>query len=352
MDMISPRKWRTRRLLVISAVFALVVSGRLYGQSAACEKLETAKAKAYGFAPSQVSDQERKLKATLMDEFWETAKTLGPSSVPCLQQMIGDNRNDPFFLFDASSLLLNMDSSPASLQAISAALVRTDLKDIQIAAYLRMLLALSRKNVDIGPLAEKYMVYPSVDTYLPEHAMQLDRTQGALLLYGSMDPQLSEKYLEALAKQSKPEVRGAAVFALALNLTEASFRAFHAGLSLDGVSPGDRKGIGSILRYEAPKPEPNPKLSREQVLKRIDAVIGGDFDHPDKTNPPYVAGDTGFETSAHALLTPADLPLVYEARRKSVRGVSDESLDEYMSWSLTIFEIINRNDLYKDLRVH
>ncbi len=344
----------TQTQICVGSLVMVVFLGapaRTSGQSSACANLQAAKAATYGFAPPRLSDAERKVKAKQMDQFWETAKRLGPPAIPCLQQMLGNGRNDPFFLFDGSSLLLSLDSSPASLKAISAAVAGTDLKDVDPAGYIRLLLQLSRKDVDIGPLAEKYTKYPSVDTYLPEHgAMKLTRIDGALLLYGSMDPDLSEKYLETLAQEGSSETREAAVFALALNMTEASFRAFHAGISLNGISSDNRKAIVSILRYEAPGSGPRPPLSREQVLKRVDSVIRGDFDHVDESDPPYVAGDDAFETSAVAQLKPADLPLAYEARRKSIRGVSDESLDEYVSWSHMILGIINRNNLYSDLR--
>ena len=331
----------------------LGVSARTSGQSSGCTKLQAIQAGAYGFAPSRLSDAEREVKSKQMDQFWNAAEKLGPPAIPCLQRMLESDRSDPFFLFDGSSLLLGLDSSPASLKVISAAVAGTDLKDVNPAGYIRLLLQLSGKDVDIGPLAEKYMEYPSVDTYLPEHgAMKLTRIDGALLLYGSMEPDLSEKYLETLARKSNSEAHEAAVFALALNMTEASFRAFHAGIPLNGVSSDNHKAIVSILRYEAPVSEPPPRLSRDQVLKRVESVVRGDFEHVDDSNPPYVAGDDAFETSAVVRLKPADLPLAYKARRKSIRGVSDESLDEYVSWSHTILGIINRNNLYGDLRSH
>jgi hypothetical protein len=287
-----------------------------------------------------------------MDHFWEMAKKFGPAAAPCLQQMLASEQNDAFFMFDGSSLLFTLDSSPESLAAISKALFHTDLKDVDTAAYISLLLQLSHRDVDIGALAEKYMTYPSVETYLPEHAMKLGRVDGALILYGSMKPEVAEKYLEALAEGDDQNARAAAVFCLALNMTEASFRAFHAGISLNGVNGDDQKTIRSILSYETPQTLPQPLLSREQVLKRTNAVIRGDFERVDESNPPYVAGDEAFKNSAPIQLTPADLPLVLEARRQSVRGVSDETIDEYMFWSRIILEIINRSNLYKGLRIN
>lgn len=348
-----PERFRQFPEIHCLAIFlVLVAPACLHAQSAACAKLQTEKTATYGFEPPQLSDQQRKDKSRQMDEFWNTARSMGTPGIACLQQMLASERSDAFFLFDASSLLLLLDSSPASLDAAAGALVHTDLNDVDTAAYVSFLLELSHKGMDIGPLAEKYMVYPSADTYLPEHAMKLTRADGALILYGSMKPELAERYLEALADGKDANARPAAVLALALNMTQASFRAFHAGIPLNGLTSDDGKMVESILRYEAPDPVPNAKLSREQVLKRTNAVVSGDFDRVDDSNPPYVAGDAAFETSASVRFTPADLPLAYEARQKSVRGVSDESLDEYMSWSHTILEIVNRNDLFRDLRAH
>jgi hypothetical protein len=116
---ISPKAMRTFCLVAIGLGTTLGAVEAIYGQSAHCETLEAAQAKACGLAPSRVTDEARKLKAKQMDQFWDSAKGLGPPAIPCLQQMLGNERRDPFFLFDASSLLLHLDSSPASLEAVS-----------------------------------------------------------------------------------------------------------------------------------------------------------------------------------------------------------------------------------------
>lgn len=321
-------------------------------QSPGCEALKAKQEKIYGFEPPQLSSDERQAKSQEMDEFWQTAKSLGPDAVPCLQGMLESDKRDPFFLFDGSSLLLSIDASPASLTTISAAVASTDLKEVDSAGYIRLLLDLSHRGVDIGQLAAKYLAYPMVDTSLPQHGgMKLTRIDGALLLYGSMDPGAAAKYLEPLARGADAPARPAAAFALALGLTEAGFRAFHAGISLEGLDPANQGVVRAILQYTPLPPPPHTPLSHEQMLKRLAAVIGGDFVHIDPDNPPYVAGDDAFEAS-EAQFTAADLPLLMEARRKSIRGVSDESIDEYVCLTRAILVVINRFDLYKKLRAH
>ncbi len=65
-----------------------------------------------------------------------------------------------------------------------------------------------------------------------------------------------------------------------------------------------------------------------------------------------VADIREFIESAIANLTEADLPLVREARRKSLHGLSDEALGEYFAFSRVILGVINRLDLYKESRIH
>ncbi len=322
-------------------------------QSSGCDELRSSQRATYGFEPPRLTEAERTAKSQQMDRFWDAAAALGPAAVPCLQEMLATNKQDPFFLYDASALLFRLDKSPASLSAISAALAGTDLKDVQTADYVGFLIKLARLDVDIGPLAAKYMAYPSVVTYLPQHAaMKLDRVDAAMLLYGSMKPDVAEKYLEPIATGSDLNVRPAAVFALALNFTEGSFRALHTGIPLEGLSADNEEVVRGITQYAQLTEVPHTPLSRGQVLRRLAAVIRGDFDHIDPANPPYVAGDDAFDASAGVQLTPADMPVLEDARRKSIRDVSDESIDEYIELSRTMLQVINRHDLYKKWRTH
>jgi hypothetical protein len=73
-----------------------------------------------------------------------------------------------------------------------------------------------------------------------------------------------------------------------------------------------------------------------------------------ESSPPFleIADHERFIESAIANLGETDLPLVREARRKSLHGLSDEALGEYFAFSTVILGVINRLDLYKEYRVH
>lgn len=332
-------------------VVLMIAASSAFGQAVSCATLQAAERQTYGFDPVTLSDSQRSAKTQEVQQFWTQAKGVGRPA-PCLRQMLASDSQDSYFLYSGSSLLLSLDTSADSLSTISTALDKVDPSHVDVAGYIDLLIKLARHNVDVGPLAAKYV------NYLAVH--DADSTQGeandkfinaAVLLYGSMVPDLAAADLDGLLKDGNPNARPAAVFALALNLTEPAFRELHAGVSLAGLSDDDGKVVLSVMTYTPTSAAPHTPFSRDEVLKRLDAVTRGDFAHIDPLYPPYVSGDQAFAVSAGAQLTPADLPRLLEARRMSIHGVTEDSLDEYLALTRPILEVINRYDLYKKWRM-
>jgi hypothetical protein len=335
----------------VCAWLALTIGAqRVSAQTDPCTALQAAERQTYGFDPGALSDSQRSGKTQEVQQFWAEAKSMGAPAAPCLQQMLASDKQYPYFLYNGSSLLLSIDSSPESLSAITTALGKSDPARVDAAGYINLLIQLARRNVDIGPLAAKYVNYAALhDGSQGETSDKLINV--AVLLYGSMQPDLAATYLEGLLKYGEANARPAAVFALALNLTETAFRQLRGGVSLTGLSGDDRQVVLSVLTYTPMTAAPHTPFSRDEVLKRLDAVTRGDFAHIDPQYPPYVSGDQAFGVSAGAQLMPADLPRLLEARRMAIHGVTNDSLDEYLTLTRTILEVINRYDLYKKWRV-
>ena len=335
-------------------------------QDQECADLRAAKQQTFGFRPSQMEPQAQKTAAADMDRFWGLVKSEGDQGVSCLRDMLLGEQSDLFFVFDGSVLLISLDQSRASLDAVSQALPRTDLKEIDPAGYVRFLLRLSRLNVDIGPFAEKYLTYPKVDAYVPEHSMKLDRFAGGALLYGSMEPALADKYLIAALDAKERYTRSTAAQLLAISSSEDALRALRSHQAvLKALSRDERANVEPALKYSAVELPSAPKLTRERVLRRFKRI--DEDTHPsgeiklsiqaspssvEPEDPPYVAGDRDFILSAIATLTADDLPMLRQARRNVIRGLSDESLDEYAAMNEILLGVINHLDLYKDLREH
>ena len=272
------------------------------------------------------------------------------------------------------------------MAVVQDAVLRSNFDDVDPAGYVRMVLELSHHGAQIGPLAMKYLTAPKVDAYVPQHAMKLDRVRGGAILFGSMQPAEIDRYLPQALTAKDSEVRDAAALLLSFNLTEESFKSLNSPAILESLSPEVQKQVLELIRRMPFEPLPPPKWNRDQVLKilrriphteaEFDAIQPELFKYMNEHSPkpsgkkmssqelaeqvqkqveedePFVgiSGAKRFEESAAQTLTEADLPELRELRRKSLIGVSDESLHEYLAYTRIILAVINRLDLYKDLR--
>lgn len=311
----------------------------------ACVELQKDKSTIYGFHPSQISQKERDAKSSQMDRFWESVKSQGQPGIDCLKQLIVAEQQDGFFVFDAASLLVRLDQSPASLEVALTGISKTDLKDVDSSAYIRMTMFLFHQGLEITPLVEHYMTAPEVKGFVPQHAMTLDRETGAVFMYGSMPISAADQSLIRMLNSKESATRNAAVALLSMSLTENSFNAIKV-VDRNSLPEFIRKSVEWSQKYQRIEDAGRTKQSRTEVLQTLNRIpnFGGDFWG--------VAGDKEFAQSAIALLQEEDLPVLREARRKSIYGLSDEALHEYHALSRVLLGVINRLDLYKDVREH
>ena len=333
------------RLLLGGALALAGFSFSTFAQDTHCAELKAAKARVYGFHPTDLNQDQQNKKSAEMDVFWDLAKAQGPNGASCVREMILAEKNDSFFQYDASSLLYTLDRSADSLNAILQGISSAELKDINPVEYVRFLLRLSREGMDIGPLAGKYLAFPKVEAYVPQHAMTLYRQYGAIILYGSMTPAKVDEYLIPALAAKEDYVRYTVAVMLAMNMTRQDFQVLFAARETANFPPNIKQQVEATLRYTKPSVTAKPRFSREQVLaflKQIPAY-SGEF--------PGVADNEPFLSSAMATLTEADLDALCEARRKAIAGVSDEAIYEYMALSQILLGVIDRLELYREFRI-
>jgi len=58
------------------------------------------------------------------------------------------------------------------------------------------------------------------------------------------------------------------------------------------------------------------------------------------------------DNACYATLTPADLSMIREARRRLISGVSDEAIEGYNEASHLLMNLINVLDAYMEYRIH
>jgi hypothetical protein len=335
---------RTDILLVLCFVF-LSFAVTCFGQNQ-CSAINQSKEHTYGFHPPALSKAERDLKSKEMDEFWKAVQSSGPAGVECVRQLMAKEATDTYFLFDGASLLANLDKSHGSDRAILDGLERAEMKDVTPDGYVALCLQLSKRNVDIESAARKYLYAPDVTAYLPRHGgYKLDRPQGAILLYGSLEPSLVDHYLIPELSSPNSEVRNTAAFILSMNMTEASFRALSSLTAMPTFSKETREGV-AFVRSKRSIPVTKPaKYTRQQMLEKLERLPEID-PNMDETE------DKALDNSIYATLTTSDLDALREGRRKMIQGVSNESVEGYEEMSRVLLNLINVLDAYSEYRTH
>jgi len=325
-------------------------------QRPGCAELQALKKETYGFRPSKLTPSQQSAKEKQIDRFRKVVDGQGKRGIACLQQMLKAEASDSFFLFDGARLLFHLDDSQPSLVIVSEAAARSDLGEIDAASYVELALELAQHGVDTRALAEKYMQYPDVDSYIAEHSLPLDRASGATFLYGSMTPERADEALVLLLSEKAADIRGAAALQLALNMTSDSYRALAGLPGLDDLPEYAQKQVIAALAYHPPETNVIPTYSREQVLARLRSLPRSpeQMEAELKKENPIVglANDEPLIRSAIATLNAADLETVREARRSALMSVSEEYLSEYAAYTRVILGVINRLDLYREYRVH
>jgi hypothetical protein len=349
-----------------------------------CDGIRAAKSKVYGYRIAQLNEDQITAKSRELDAFWKQVQAGGPEGVTCIRGLLAEEKTDHIFQFDAASMLFPADHSPKTLNLIRDSLEQADFQESDPANYLSLALDLSIAGADVRPLGAKLLLYPNATIHISEHDFDLDSDTAALFLYGSMEPERASSALITLLQAPEPFVRSAAAHLLAEQMTEVGFRALNQWDGLSKIEEDFRRNdIHAVTKYQAPNPDEfaHPKFTREQVVQTIAslphtrqefdeamATKGAAFDEQMRAKratqaeiaqavaeslPIYgIADHTAFMDSAVATLQPVDFETIREARRKSLYNVSDESLAEYLAYTQIMIRLLNRLDLFKELRFH
>jgi hypothetical protein len=324
-------------------ILALVAAG--FAQNT-CSDIKKAKTQTYGFHPATLTKAEREQKSKQMDAFWNLVQAGGQPALACVRQLIANESTDTYFLFDGASLLANLDKSGASDRSILDGVVRSDMKDVTPDGYIHLCLQLSKREIDIGPAANKYLHAGNVTVYLPQHGgYKLDRVNGAILVYGSMKPDLVDKYLIPELSSSDVEARDTAAIILSLNMTEASFQALTSLGTMGNFSKDVRESVSYIkTRHQVEVVKP-PKYTRQEMLEKFARL-------PEMDENIDEAENKALDNSVYATLTTGDLDAVRDGRRRMITGVSNEAVEGYEEMSRILLNLINVVDAYPQYRTN
>jgi hypothetical protein len=356
--------------------FAMVLVSLSSAAQAPCAPIDELKTRVYGFRSSALTADGR-AKSKEMDQFWDLVKSRkdGPA---CLRQLLIAEKAESFFLFDGASLLASLDRSETAMPVILNSVLRAPIAEIDAAGYVDLAIRLAREGADIAAIAERFLEHPAETISVPAHALNVQRTYGALLLFGILPIDRADAALTRALGSSQQRVREMAAIVLTVLMTEGGLKVLKqmprfAELSADTRTEVER--ARSLAGFKLP--EEVPAFTREQVMEHLrllprnaadyaaaeareakyqsqlpsSAAFESVFRHM-ADGPPFTSlgGHPRFIRSAALTLTAADLPAVREWRRQSIRSLSDETLGDFMAFTVIVNSVIARFGLYAEYR--
>ncbi len=302
-----------------------------------CDKLYSLKKQCYGFTPRKFTDEQMKAKSAELDKFWTLAMSDTIQSPGCLKQMILAETKDPYFCFDASSLLLRLDYKKQYLDVVAEGLKKSDLHDLQLETYLQMAFFLGANGQDIAPLTEKLISYPNAHVFLTMHVITLSAIDASLFLYNQMGTLKAESSLfNTIANGNSTGKHNAAVV-LNLVSTPRGDSLINALMANKQLADSTQKFILKDREAFILKTACDSSINRDEFVYKLKSFPA---DNPE--NYRGFTDDIKQECSPFKLLKPEDTEVIRDARNRSLRGISDEALAEYFALTRILMTVRNQ----------
>jgi hypothetical protein len=318
--------WRFTAALVAAAFLGATGSPRPREDCASLHKMI---ARTYDFFPSKLTDKQIEAKSAMLDLFWDSVKARPAVQLPCLRAAIADTTTNTFFRFDASNLLLTLDSSNSAKQLQIAAYTSVDLADVQPATWVSTLAMRGFEGFNTTTAAERWLRLPEKDASysLAAHGgYVVTQYNAALFLYGAMPESLSTPALVAVVGDVHHPGRETAFWLLSKEATPAA----RAALVTDSGAPmseNNRKQIREFLTHPPMlTPSAHPVITRAEFVAAFEAIR-----QTDNFDLFYAIRDRAqsSESDAAAVMLPEDIPLLRWVRRRWIAVSNQHALEYY-----------------------
>lgn len=305
--------------------------------SQTCDSLLLLKKKVYGFKPSELTDTLRSLKNNDLDLFWKTARNNPKEAAPCLKTLIENETADSYFCFDASSLLVRLDTTNIYLPTVIKGLKKCELKDLQLSSYLEICFYLSYKKQDITELATKLISVPDAKIFLSQHFITLSAIDASIFLFNDMPTETAEKTLISAISNGNATAKHNAAVLLNLMATETGDQFLNSLIEKKELEDSTIQFIIKDRKTFIIKPKGSE--SRSKILKLLN-----DAPHSFEKEFFGFAGNDKLIGSACKQLTKQDIEKIRTARQKSTPGLSDEALHEYFALTTILMTVRDKKE--------
>jgi hypothetical protein len=301
--------------------------------AAPCDDLTKLINKTYGFSPAKLTPEQREAKSNEMDQVWKLVDSDPKKYLPCIRTEIDKRTSDSFFRFNASNLLFANDESIETKRLMIETYAGADLDDINLRYWLPYIARFGFEGLDVSKAGETWLRYPDPTFYLPQHGTQpIDKSVGALAIYGSMDEAMSLPALLRLVEEEDTDFRHTVVWLLVNQATAESHLAVRR-LSEKLPKPLSDQMLKDLNNPELIAPrEGKAVTTREEFILAMNELING---KPEKWLDLTVGTPEG-ERDMVAVLSESDIPLLRKVRRFYASNATPHSPDWYLSFTQII----------------
>lgn len=314
----------------LTLIFLLISSISI--SQTTCDSLILLKKKVYGFKPSELTDTLKSLKNKELDLFWKTAKNNPKEASPCLKTLIENESTDSYFCFDASSLLVRLDTTDTYLPTVIKGLKKCELNDLQLSPYLEICFYLNYKKLDVTQLATKLISVPDAKVFLSNHFITLSAIDASIFLFNNMSTETAEKCLVSAIENGNPTAKHNAAVLLNLMATDTGDKFLDSLMEKKQLNDSTIQFITKDRKAFIIKPKGSE--SRSKILESLN-------DAPYNFEKEFFgfAGNEKLIGSACKQLNKQDIDKIRSARQKSTPGLSDEALHEYFALTTILMTV-------------
>lgn len=309
-----------------------------------CAQLEQQIERTYGFRPSQLSAAAQETKSKEMDAVWRAVEQEPETLVPCLEAALEKRRGDTWFQFDGVHLLTRVRPSEKNNRLLLEALQRVPLDDVDLRLWVALGSKLAVEGLDITSLGERWLSYPRAEYFVPEHAYEVDRGNGALFLFGALDERFATPALIRLAETAQGEQKEIAFWMLMSQATPEALRAL-SRLSTAGLSEQVVASVKALLdKPGLIEPRKRPRNTRSEFRSAFTALLEGN----EMPFQRLIAAQPDGERDLVAVFTAEDLGLLRKVRRHYAARNSPHAIAYYNQFSQILMTMVWRREIFSE----
>jgi hypothetical protein len=328
---------RAFQFIISLSAAVLFVNLRVPEQTAdPCAEFNALVAKTYTFKSVQEPGLDPAQIEKNVDQFWNTVKSKKQVYLPCLRKAVEDPKSNPFFRYDGSNLLVEIDPSLASKSLQATVFMASDMDMMSASRWVTVLSYRGYDGIDTSKAAERWIgdhnnhyIFAEADNF------RVGQYEGALFLYGSMEARMAVPSLIKVMRTPGNEGREAALAILATMGTQQAFDALKA-VNPKEFSPDAQANLKAFLARKPPlTPRKKPQRRRNDYLSVLQEVLKGRFGRYEATVELQEHG----EADLISVMKPDDLPLLRKARRLVITGCSQDAIERYNSLTRVILSM-------------